>query len=427
LEASQTSETSQQLRAPNAVTIWHDNSQSLLAGFTGRGTPAQAYTSSLIQIAVYDAVVAIRGGYEPFVAAIPAPAGADLDAAIATAAYRVGITRVNVGATRAAFQTAYDNYIRAIPDSQAKSDGIAVGEAAAGAVLAARASDNFYNPSVFANPPSPPPPPPGLWLAVSPANDFATAGASDYQMSFVVPWTAATPDARRAPPPTAMDTGRYASALAEVQRFGRKGITNRSDDMNDAAQFWTETGFSFWQRNVRGIVVDRGLDELESARVLAATGLVAGDAMLACWESKYYYLWWRPWQAIQRADEDGNDRTQPEANWTPEVRANHPEYPSGHGCFGGAMARSLEMLFGDFDVTLSSTGNLVMSWPVVPLRYFPSLEDIVEDTKNARVWAGLHFRTTMNKTAKWIRDVTDDVLCGRFGVTCEQPCDQMHH
>jgi hypothetical protein len=212
-----------------------------------------------------------------------------------------------------------------------------------------------------------------------------------------------------------MDKKKYARALHEVQETGSKTSTVRTPEMTDAVQFWTEGGLTLWGRNTRDIVIARDLDELQSARALAMLGLAGGEAMLACWEAKYHYMNWRPFQAIQRADEDGNDDTVPEAGWAPLVRANHPEYPSGHACFGTAMVTGLKKVFGeDFAVTLTSTGNLVPGVPVVPTRSYASLDEIIEDTADARVWAGLHFRTTMDATARWIPLLVRDALKGHF-------------
>jgi hypothetical protein len=124
---------------------------------------------------------------------------------------------------------------------------------------------------------------------------------------------------------------------------------------------------------------------------------------------------WRPWQSIPRADEDGNRRTAPETGWIPLVRANHPEYPAGHGCYGGAMAAALDTVFrDDFPFTLSSTGSQVTGWPVIPSRSYQRWSDITKDNANARVWAGLHYRTTMNASATWQKTLVEDALCGRF-------------
>jgi hypothetical protein len=398
--------------ANNAVTLWHERTQPVIATWTGRGNAAQAYTGSLVQIAVYDAVVAIRGGYRPFFAAVEAPDEANLDAAIATAAYRVARTRVNVATpARDTLDSQYAAYIAAIPDGPSKHDGIAVGEAAAAATLAARAGDNFYNTATYVNPP----PDPGVWQATSVANDNATAGASDYAMAFTIPITASSPGARRLQPPIPMDKKKYARTLHEVQETGGKTSAVRTPGMTDAVQFWTESGFTLWTRNTRDVVTSRGLDELESARALAMLGLAGGEAMLACWDAKYTYMSWRPFQAIQRADEDGNDDTVPEAGWAPLVRANHPEYPAGHGCYGAAMVTGLRKVFGeDFAVTLTSTGNQVTGHPVVPTRSYASLAEIIDDTANARVWGGLHFRTTMDASARWITPLVRDALKGHF-------------
>jgi hypothetical protein len=247
------------------------------------------------------------------------------------------------------------------------------------------------------------------------ANDFATAGANDYAMAFTIPITAAAPGARRLRPPIAMARKKYASNLHEVQETGSRTSAARTPAMTDAVQFWTESGFTLWTRNTRDIVIGRNLDELHSARALAVLGLAGGEAMLACWDAKYHHMSWRPFQAIQRADEDGNDETVPEAGWTPLVRANHPEYPAGHGCYGAAMVAGLRNVFGrDFAVTLTSTGNQVAGHPAVPTRSYSSLDDILDDTADARVWGGLHFRTTMEASARWITQLVRSALRGRF-------------
>lgn len=412
------------LAQQGAVAQWHANAQTLVAAFTGRGNAAQAYTMALIQIAVYDATVALRSGdsrnerpYEPFIADIVAPAGADFNAAIATSAFRVGYERVNSNPTaRADYRNAYDAYIAAIPDGPAKTDGIAVGEATAQAVLAARANDNFYNTATYTNPAADP----GVWQSVPAATPYASAGANDYAMAFTMPLTASSPDARRIKAPPRLTSGKYRRDFDETKAHGAATSTTRTPAMTDVVQFWTESGFTLWSRNVRAIVTARRLDELEAARALAAFSVATGDAMLACFESKYAHLFWRPWQGIQRADQDGNPRTQPDRAWTPAVRANHPEYPAGHGCYAGAATKVLELLFGDFAVTLTSTGAQVAGWPVVPSAHYGSLDEINDDNANARVWGGLHWRTTMERSSRWTARIARNAVCGAFGLKCDK-------
>ena len=412
------------LAQPGAAVQWHAHAQTLVAAFSGRGNAAQAYTMALIQVAVYDATVAVRGGpsrskrpHEPFIADIVAPAGADLNAAIATAAFRVGYERVNSNqAARTNYRNAYDAYIASIPDGQAKTDGIAVGEATAKAVLAARSNDNFYNTAAFTNPAADP----GVWQSVPAATPYATAGANDYAMAFTMPLTATSPDARRIKPPPRLTSGRYRHDFEETKVYGSGASTARAPAMTDVVQFWTESGFTLWSRNVRDIVSARGLDEFEAARALAAFSVATGDAMLACFESKYAHMFWRPWQAIRRADQDRNPHTPADPAWTPTVRANHPEYPAGHGCYAGSATKVLKLLFGDFAVTLTSTGSQVAGWPVVPSAHYESLDEINDDNADARVWGGLHWRTTMERSSRWAAKIARNAVCGGFGLKCDK-------
>jgi hypothetical protein len=406
------------------VRQWHAHAQTLVGSFTGRGNAAQAYTLALIQAAVYDATVAIRAAgakegrpHKPFIAELVAPAGADLNAAVASAAFRVGYERVNNNpAARSNYRNTYETYIAGIPDGKAKADGIAVGEAAAQAVLAARANDNFYNTATFTNPA----PDPGVWQSVSPATPYATAGANDYGMAFTIPFTASSPDARRIKRPLPLTSGKYTRDFAETKAQGALAAPTRTPAMTNVVQFWTESGFTLWSRNARDIVAARGLDEFEAARALAAFSVATGDAMLACTESKYAYLYWRPWQGIQRADLDGNPHTQPDPAWAPAVRANHPEYPAGHGCYSGAATETLELLFGDFPVALTSTGGQVAGWPAATGANYNSLNAINEDNTNARVWGGLHWRTTMERSSRWSARIARSAVCGEFGLKCEK-------
>ena len=264
----------------STVAQWHANAQTLVAAFTGRGNAAQAYTMALIQVAVYDATVAFRRGdsthkrkQEPFIADLVAPVGADLNAAIATAAFRVGYERVNSNpAARANYWNTYEAYIAGVPDGPPKAAGIAVGEAAAQAVLAARSNDNFYNAAAYANPAADP----GAWLAVATATPYATAGANDYAMAFTMPLTASSPDARRIKAPPRLASGKYRRDFEETKAYGALASSDRSPAMTDVVQFWTESGFTLWSRNARDLVTAVGLDEFEAARALAAFSVATG-------------------------------------------------------------------------------------------------------------------------------------------------------
>ena len=174
----------------------------------------------------------------------------------------------------------------------------------------------------------------------------------------------------------------------------------------ETVRFFTDQAFVQYSRALRGLVNARGLDLRESARLLGYVHVSAADTMIACWEAKYHYSLWRPNHAIQRADTDGNPATSPEAGWSPLITGNHPEYPSGHACFTGAVTESLRNYFGTKHVELTISSTAIGAGPP---RTYETLDELVEDVENARVWGGLHYRTTMTDTAKHFPRIARDI------------------
>jgi hypothetical protein len=117
--------------------------------------------------------------------------------------------------------------------------------------------------------------------------------------------------------------------------------------------------------------------------------LSAADAAINCWNDKYYFDFWRPWAAIQRADEDGNPETEPDPSWMALLTAPYPEHPSGHLAHDGAHLRVLQMFFGTDDIGFDVTSGRFPNEP----RHFDRFSDALGEIIEARIWAGLHFRT----------------------------------
>lgn len=394
------------LTAPNAVTDWSARAQVAIA--PGRGSGSATYLQALVQLAVYDAVVALERGYEPFNVEIAAPRGANLSAAVATAAWRV--VRERLPAQAISMDTQYANYLAGIPDGQSKTDGIAVGETSARAMLAARAGDNFSSNLPYVQAPVGP----GVWEPTLPTPPV------DYNLQFVIPFTSDSPQSFRPGPPPPLTSRRYAIDVAEVQALGRVDSAVRTPEQLDVAKFWSESAFTLWTRGVRNLALAQGLDELETARLMAMTTLAAADTLISCWEAKYHYSSWRPVQAITRADTDGNPRTIQDPTWAALLNQNHPEYPAGHGCYGSSVVTALKKYFGTDEVAISldSTASGLTS----PRHSYQRLSDIVEETVNARVWAGLHFRHTLNVSKKLGKTVATHALHRQF-----QPLHHWHH
>ena len=201
-----------------------------------------------------------------------------------------------------------------------------------------------------------------------------------------------------------MTSKRYAQDLAELQELGSAGSTGRTATQTETVRFHTEQTFFQFNRTLRDLVKQRGLDLRESARLLGYVNVATADTMIACWEAKFHYSWWRPNHAIQRADTDGNPATSPDTGWLPLVTGNHPEYPSGHACFTGAVTESLRNYFGTKHVELT-----VFSTVTGTTRVYERLDELVEDVEDARVWGGLHYRTTMTDTADHFPTIARDV------------------
>jgi hypothetical protein len=129
--------------------------------------------------------------------------------------------------------------------------------------------------------------------------------------------------------------------------------------------------------------------------------LSGADAGINCWNDKYYWDFWRPWQAIREADRDGNVATEPDASWTALLTAPYSEHPSGHLCLDGASLGVLRMFFDTDKVRFGVTS---VRFPG-EIRSFDRFSDALDEIIEARIWAGLHFRTADVQARKLGRKV----------------------
>jgi hypothetical protein len=374
----------------NAVVQWSGIAEAAIAA--GRSPASSTVLAGMVHGAMYDAVAAVEGGLAPFATGVTAPPGASADAAVAQAARDVLVTRVPGQATTV--QAAYDAYMASIPDGPAKDAGKAVGAVAAGGMLAMRTGDHFDDAVPYVQPT----PGPGVFEPIAPTTPV------DVKLGKVRPFTYDSQSAYRPDAPYALTSKQYARDVAEVQELGRASSTARTPAQTETVRFFTDQTYVQYSRAMRLLANTRGLDLRESARLLGYTWVAAADTMIACWEAKYHYSFWRPNHAIARADTDGNPATSPEAGWLPLVTGNHPEYPSGHACMTAAVTESLGDYFGTKHVALTVSSTVVGT-----SRTYETLDDLVADVEDARVWGGLHYRTTMAETAKDFPQIARDV------------------
>jgi hypothetical protein len=344
----------------------------------------------IVHVAIYDSADAIYGGYQPYVQTPPAPPDTSPEAAVATAAYltlvglqpALGLTP----AQQAVLDGDYSTYLAAIQPGQAKADGIAVGAQAAAAVLATRENDG-RGCTTMVQDLGPPPPGPGVW---QPNPTGLVLGLCLPGMRPLALWSGSQfrPDG-----PYSLRSRQYARDFNQVKALGRGDSTSRTPEQTDEALFWTDHDLRQWNDGLLGLAQDRGLDLMQTSRMLAMAHVAGGDAMIACFDAKYHYWFWRPYQAIQLADTDDNPDTVADATWQPlRATPNFPEYPSAHACHSTAVVRALDAFFGTDRVSLTLTSRA----PGVTMRThtYRRLHDVVKEVDWARVYVGFHFRSS---------------------------------
>jgi hypothetical protein len=354
---------------------------------------------AMVQGAVYDAVNAIDRGHRPYLAEPAASRSASKDAAAATAAFRVLVALFPT--QQSTLQPLYDTSLAAVKDTPggAKAGGIAAGEAAATAMLSARANDGRFGPFTPVIGTTP-----GAWRPTPP---FFASDPTPW-VANVRPFLVPDVEALRTDAPNALTSRAYARDVNEVKRIGALNSTTRTPDQTDAAIFWQDHVFALWNRVFRTLAASQHLDIVDSARLFASENLAAADAAIGCWNNKYHWNTWRPITAIREAASDGNRATKADPTWTPLfdpatpvatppalVTPPFPEYPSGHNCAGGSIVGTLQYFFGTDRIAFSASSNKSGT-----TRTFDHFSDALQENIDARVWAGIHFRTADIEGAK---------------------------
>jgi hypothetical protein len=364
----------------------------------------------MVQGAVYDAVNAIDGRYQPYLVKPAASRTDSMDAAVATAAYRVLVDVVPAAQTEALATLAaqYSAALAAVPEGPAKAGGVAAGEAAAAAMLKKRAADgrNPTTPFPFVFGTSP-----GVWRVSPPL----TTPEPTPWVGNVKPFLVPAAEMLRSDGPNALTSRAYAKDVNEVKSLGSLTSTRRTEDQTNAAIFWQTQPLGIYGGLMRSLSARFGLTTAENARLFAMVSLAAADGAIGCWNDKYHWNFWRPIDAIHLAATDGNPRTKADPSWRalfdpatvttpPLATPNFPEHPSGHGCVSGAILNTMRMFFGtdriEFDLVSSR-------FPGAPAqtRHFARFSQAIEEVIEARVWGGIHFRTADTQGAQLGRQV----------------------
>ncbi len=361
---------------------------------------------AMVNIAMHDALNSIVPKYRTYALKNKREKKADPDVAVAQAAHDVIVAFFNqlnppAFVTPQPVQTYIQNLLteslNKSPNGDAKTKGIALGSAAAQAIIQKRNNDGianamfpvtegtqpgqyrFYFP--FTVPPFPLPSPPFSGFYDSPGwGDVTTFGLKS-STQFTVP------------APYAINSAKYTADYNEVKRLGCAtctGANGRTQEQENIAKFWVESSPYGWNKVARSIIMQKKLDAWKTARVLALLQMAEADAYIACLKAKMIHFFWRPVSAIHLGDTDGNPHTTGDPNWQVLVFPTPPvaDHPSAHATAGGAAAELLKRLFGRDNISFSLQSTTLPGHT----RHFSSLSKAARENSLSRIYVGYHFR-----------------------------------
>ena len=367
----------------SSVTQWNLNATNALIATAGQAPPVAVIHLAMVHGAVYDAANAIQGGYTPYLVKPAADLGASMDAAVATAAHDVLVNIVP--SQTAALDALLTSSLSGIPAGP-RASGMAVGSAAATAMIAARTGDGRFGapgfPVGFG---------PGQWRPVLPAfvND-PNAWVKD-----VEPFLVKSADQFRTRGPWALKNPHYTREFNEVKAVGSASAptTVRSADQTLAAQYWALHPPATWSRIFRMLDGQAALLTADAARFYAQLYLTAADAAITVWRDKARWGFWRPITAIREAATDGNPNTAADPDWLPLIsNPPYPEHPSGHLGLSGSFVGTLQEFFGTDTMSWTDTN-------AAGTKSYDSFSSALNEIIEVRIWSGIHFRAADEQAA----------------------------
>ena len=335
-------------------------------------TPIAVRTMAIVQVSVFEAVNAINGRYPPLRVKLTAAPGASADAAVA-AATRTALLKL-MPAQQAAIEADYQAALRPLADGRAKADGIAVGEQAAVAIVALCAEDGAVAPNTYR-----PHTAPGVYVPTM----FPAVPHWGKRKA----WVLASGDQFRPGPPPALTSETWKRDFNEIKAIGGKTSSQRTPEQTAIAQFWEATAPVVYWPVARSVANVPGRDATDNARLLAVAAMAMDDALVAVFDAKYTYNFWRPVTAIRNAEGDARD-----PGWMPFIDTPmHPEYPCAHCIVSGALGAVLEAELGGgpsprLSSASSTAGGAVRTWA--------SVGDFVQEVAVARIYDGVHYRNS---------------------------------
>jgi hypothetical protein len=374
--------------AADPIAAWNQITETEVKT-AGHPPPVAALDFAIVHLAIYDAVESIERRYEPYYTLVPGSTGSP-SAAAAKAAHDVLIGLFP--GRRTPLDAAYADFLAA-NGIDPLDPATAVGARAAANILALRADDGRFplNPPPFQGKndigqwrPTPsllPGPPPTLAPGLTP------------WVATVTPFTMQSDSQFRVGPPPDLASRQWADDYHETRTLGSLTSTTRNAEQTEIGYFWADSGPVLWQNALRYISDKYLHDTGDRARMFALAEAAMADAQIACWDSKYFYNFWRPITAIRLGDQDGNAFTEVDPDWQPLINTpNFPEYPSGHAAISGAISHMLRLFFRSDELKFQMTTTNALA--LKKTRTFTRLSQAEQEVVDARVYVGIHYRNS---------------------------------
>ena len=358
----------------DVISDWND--QAVAFGVNRKiGPPPAERIIAMTQVAMFDAVNSIERKYKPYLVQLPADQNTSREAAAAAAAGTV-LAGINPQA-QPEMKAVLANYLATIPDSPAKAAGIRLGEAIAAKVLEVRQNDGAKAPDTYRPRTSP-----GVYVPTAPTWAPQWPGVKPFAMTSASQF--------RPAPPIALDSAKWAANYNEMKDFGGHTSTKRSAKQTEDARFWLAVDGRVYYPIIHKLAEAKKLSVIDCARLYALTAIAREDALIAVFDAKYHYEFWRPVTAIRNGDNDGNAATERDAAWQPiDSTPMHPEYPCAHCIAGASLAGVVQTVFGSADIpevsiTSPTGGGVTHRWT--------NVRAFADEVSEARIWAGFHWR-----------------------------------
>jgi hypothetical protein len=390
---------------PDQVLAWNQHAYDELIVLLPPPNNAPAVAGlhmAMVHGAIYDAVNAITGRYQPYLGSPPMADPSDSeDAAAAAAGYGVLLSLVPEGHAeelRADYDASISSILAAGVPQASIEGGEAVGQAAAAAMIEARKDDGRYG-----DPTWPVGYDPGEWRPLA----DGLAGSNFYWIGKVKPFLVPNAAMFATDGPLDLSSSAYATEFDQVKSLGAANSTTRTADQTAQALFWADHAIAMWDRIFRQLSQNQHLSTAENARFFGMLFLTGADAIIACQQDKARWLFWRPQTAIREAATDGNAATVADPTWT-SLLANppYPDHPSGHNCVSSSIVHTLRDFFGTDRVSFSATRAVSPIGPIT--RSYTRFSQALNEIRLARMYGGIHFMTADvagaslgRKVAKW--------------------------